>query len=86
MEEDGLSVDDVFSQCVFQQDERDMLLKAIRIVKPDYHPSVSNMHTNQCYSSLIQDFYTQVLQSRRTFNGQLAHGKLDDPPFLLMST
>lgn len=58
MEEDGLSVDDLFSQCVFRQDERDMLLKAIRIIKPDYQPSL-NMHASQCSSSLVQDFYTQ---------------------------
>ncbi|XP_039463115.1 DNA-directed RNA polymerase, mitochondrial isoform X2 [Oreochromis aureus] len=58
MEEDGLSVDDLFNQCVFRQDERDMLLKAIRIVKPEYQPSL-NMHTSQCSSLLVQDFYTE---------------------------
>lgn len=61
MEEDGLSVDDLFNQCVFRQDERDMLLKAIRIVKPEYQPSL-NMHTSQFSSLLVQDFYTEVLQ------------------------
>uniref|UniRef100_A0A669CLL2 DNA-directed RNA polymerase n=1 Tax=Oreochromis niloticus TaxID=8128 RepID=A0A669CLL2_ORENI len=58
MEEDGLSVDDLFNQCVFRQDERDMLLKAIRIVKPEYQPSL-NMHTSQFSSLLVQDFYTE---------------------------
>ncbi|XP_006800467.2 DNA-directed RNA polymerase, mitochondrial [Neolamprologus brichardi] len=58
MEEDGLSVDDLFNQCVFRQDERDMLLKAIRIVKPEYQPRL-NMHTSQCSSLLVQDFYSE---------------------------
>lgn len=59
MEEDGLSVDDLFSQCLFQQDERDMVLKAIRIIQPDYKPCL-NPTTDQSYSSLVQEFYTQV--------------------------
>lgn len=59
MEEDGLSVDDVFSQCVFRQDERDMVLKALRIVQPDYQPNL-NVNASPCSSSLVQDFYTQV--------------------------
>ncbi|KAM9358308.1 DNA-directed RNA polymerase, mitochondrial [Symphorus nematophorus] len=58
MEEDGLSLDSVFSQCVFRQDERDMVLKAARIVQPDYQPDL-NATTNQCSSTLVQDFYTQ---------------------------
>ncbi|XP_024859792.1 DNA-directed RNA polymerase, mitochondrial isoform X2 [Kryptolebias marmoratus] len=58
MEEDGLSIDDLFSQCVFQHDERDLLLKAIHIIKPDYQPNLS-LQTNQHYSPLVKDFYTQ---------------------------
>uniref|UniRef100_A0A1A8G0N2 DNA-directed RNA polymerase n=2 Tax=Nothobranchius korthausae TaxID=1143690 RepID=A0A1A8G0N2_9TELE len=58
MEVDGISVDELFSQCVFRQDERDMLLKAINTVKPDYKPSL-NLHTDLCSSPLVQDFYTQ---------------------------
>ncbi|KAF1385866.1 hypothetical protein PFLUV_G00112200 [Perca fluviatilis] len=58
MEEDGLSVDDLFSQCVFRQDERDMVLKAVHVVQPDYQPSL-NTNANQCSSSLVKDFYTQ---------------------------
>ncbi|KAF7655790.1 hypothetical protein LDENG_00050760 [Lucifuga dentata] len=58
MEEDGLSVDDLFSQCVFRQDERDMVLKALQIVKPNYQPSL-NLTTSHCPPSLVQDFYTQ---------------------------
>ncbi|XP_056132232.1 DNA-directed RNA polymerase, mitochondrial [Lampris incognitus] len=58
MEEDGLSIDSLFSQCVFRQDERDMVLKAIRTVQPDYLPSSSTAST-VCVSPLVQDFYTQ---------------------------
>ncbi|XP_071343586.1 DNA-directed RNA polymerase, mitochondrial [Trachinotus anak] len=58
MEEDGLSVDDLFNQCVFRQDERDMVLKAIHVIQPDYQPRL-NLTTSQCSSSLVQDFYSQ---------------------------
>ncbi|KAM4574867.1 DNA-directed RNA polymerase, mitochondrial [Fundulus diaphanus] len=58
MREDGLSVHDLFSQCVFRQDERDMLLRAIHTVKPDYEPSLS-LNASQCSSPLVQDFYTK---------------------------
>ncbi|XP_062251942.1 DNA-directed RNA polymerase, mitochondrial [Platichthys flesus] len=58
MQQDGLSVDDVFSQCMFRQDEKDMVLKAIRIVQPDYQPCLK-LTTNEGYTSLVQDFYTQ---------------------------
>ncbi|XP_070687928.1 DNA-directed RNA polymerase, mitochondrial [Pempheris klunzingeri] len=63
MEANGLSVDNVFSQCVFRQDERDMVLKAVHIVQPDYQPSLS-VTTSQCSSSLVQDFYTQRADHR----------------------
>ncbi|CAB1324425.1 unnamed protein product, partial [Coregonus sp. 'balchen'] len=39
MEEDGLPVDELFSHCVFRQDERDMVLRAIHTVQPDFQPS-----------------------------------------------
>uniref|UniRef100_A0A667WWS5 DNA-directed RNA polymerase n=1 Tax=Myripristis murdjan TaxID=586833 RepID=A0A667WWS5_9TELE len=58
MEEDGLSVDDLFSQCVFRQDERDMLLRAVRTVQPDYQPK-PNTTLTPCASPLVQDFYSQ---------------------------
>ncbi|XP_019936903.2 DNA-directed RNA polymerase, mitochondrial [Paralichthys olivaceus] len=58
MQQHGLSVDDLWSQCVFRQDERDMVLKAIRVIHPDYQPCLK-LSTNEGYTSLIQDFYTQ---------------------------
>ncbi|XP_076009563.1 DNA-directed RNA polymerase, mitochondrial [Genypterus blacodes] len=57
MEKDGLSADDLFSQFVFRQDERDMVLKALQIVKPDYQPG-PNVPTTPP-SSLVQDFYNK---------------------------
>ncbi|XP_059197973.1 DNA-directed RNA polymerase, mitochondrial [Centropristis striata] len=63
MEEDGLSVDDLFTQCVFRQDERDMVLKAIRIVQPDYQPSL-HFNTSQSLSTLVEDYYTKRVDHR----------------------
>lgn len=64
MEKDGLSVDDIFRQCAFRQDERDMVLKAVRIVQPDYCPilATSTDHLNGL-PALVQDYYMQVSQS-----------------------
>ncbi|KAM3876120.1 DNA-directed RNA polymerase, mitochondrial [Diretmus argenteus] len=59
MGEHGLSLDDLFSQGVFRQDERDMVLKAVRTVQPDYQPSAKVTTTTYCSSPLVQDFYTQ---------------------------
>ncbi|KAG7239014.1 hypothetical protein INR49_030279 [Caranx melampygus] len=58
MEEDGFSVDDLFTQCVFRQDEREMVLKAVHVIQPDYQPCL-NLTTSQCSSDLVQDFYSQ---------------------------
>lgn len=62
MEKDGLSIDDVFNQCVFWQDERDMVLRAVHIVQPDYRPSL-NANTNQSSPALVQGYYLQVSQA-----------------------
>ncbi|XP_037106422.1 DNA-directed RNA polymerase, mitochondrial [Syngnathus acus] len=56
MEKDGISVDDLFSQCVFRLDERDMVLKAIHTVQPDYQPT-GNLTTSQSSAVLVKDFY-----------------------------
>ncbi|KAG9266660.1 DNA-directed RNA polymerase, mitochondrial [Astyanax mexicanus] len=58
MKEDGLCVDDVFSQCLFRLDERDMVLKAVRDGKPDYEPPTS-AKSPQCSLTLVKDFYAQ---------------------------
>lgn len=58
MDEDGFSVDDLFSRCVFRQDERDMVLKAIHAIQPDYQPYV-HTDANQHFLPLVEDYYTQ---------------------------
>uniref|UniRef100_H2VAF5 DNA-directed RNA polymerase n=1 Tax=Takifugu rubripes TaxID=31033 RepID=H2VAF5_TAKRU len=60
MEKDGVSVDDIFRQCAFRQDERDMVLRAVRIVQPDYCPSLDTSR-NQLNGlpALVQDYYMQ---------------------------
>uniref|UniRef100_A0A9J8BK01 DNA-directed RNA polymerase n=1 Tax=Cyprinus carpio carpio TaxID=630221 RepID=A0A9J8BK01_CYPCA len=60
MEVDGLSVDDVFRQCVFKKDEREMVLRAVRLVHPEYQPSVSKDQP-VCSLPLVKQFYAEVL-------------------------
>uniref|UniRef100_A0A8C8BPD5 DNA-directed RNA polymerase n=1 Tax=Oncorhynchus tshawytscha TaxID=74940 RepID=A0A8C8BPD5_ONCTS len=46
MKEDGLCVEELFRLCVFRQDERDMVLRAIHTVEPDFQPSINTvLHT-----------------------------------------
>ncbi|XP_023809859.2 DNA-directed RNA polymerase, mitochondrial [Oryzias latipes] len=58
MEEDGLTLDDLFSDCVFRRDEKDMMLQAIRAVEPGYEPR-PHLLTDECPSPLVHHFYTQ---------------------------
>ncbi|XP_055717833.1 DNA-directed RNA polymerase, mitochondrial [Salvelinus fontinalis] len=58
MEEDGLPVDELFSHCVFRQDERDMVLRAIHTVQPDFQPTINTI-LQTCSSPLVKDFYTE---------------------------
>ncbi|XP_060797384.1 DNA-directed RNA polymerase, mitochondrial [Neoarius graeffei] len=62
MAEGGLCLDNMFRQCVFRQDERDMVLKAIRIVKPDYKPHTP-FERPHCSLPLVEDFYTKREES-----------------------
>ncbi|RXN20383.1 DNA-directed RNA mitochondrial [Labeo rohita] len=58
MEVDGLSVDDVFRQCVFKKDEREMVLRAVQLVQPEYQPSVSKDQP-VCCLPLVEQFYAE---------------------------
>ncbi|XP_068599627.1 DNA-directed RNA polymerase, mitochondrial [Brachionichthys hirsutus] len=58
MKNNGMSVHDVFSQCVFRQDERKLVLKAVRIVLPNFQPH-PNVTKHPSFSLLVQDFYTK---------------------------
>ncbi|CAJ0952034.1 unnamed protein product [Ranitomeya imitator] len=57
MEEHGLSVDGLFQGLPYIEDERDMVLKAIRQVMPNFVPSPKVPIV--CTSSLVKDFYTK---------------------------
>ena len=59
LEGDGLSLDGMFSKVMFKQDEKDMVVKAVHAVRPDYQPS-SSFTQPLCSSPLVKDFYTQV--------------------------
>uniref|UniRef100_A0AAQ5X638 DNA-directed RNA polymerase n=1 Tax=Amphiprion ocellaris TaxID=80972 RepID=A0AAQ5X638_AMPOC len=82
MEDDSLSVDDLFSQCAFRQDERDMLLKAIHVVKPDFQPSDSQQTSHSCPSELLAEQRAQwqkiLLQALRESKMILANTNTKD--------
>ncbi|XP_010289804.1 PREDICTED: DNA-directed RNA polymerase, mitochondrial [Phaethon lepturus] len=58
LKNDGFHVDELFQKCLFEKDEKEKVLRAIRIVQPDYQlPPPPNPQT--CKSSLLQDFYSK---------------------------
>ncbi|KFQ39060.1 hypothetical protein N332_09746, partial [Mesitornis unicolor] len=58
LESNGFHVDELFQKCLFEEDEKEMMLKAIRTVQPDYQlPPPPSPQT--CKSSLLQDFYSK---------------------------
>uniref|UniRef100_A0A1A8KXL0 DNA-directed RNA polymerase n=1 Tax=Nothobranchius kuhntae TaxID=321403 RepID=A0A1A8KXL0_NOTKU len=70
MEVDGISVDELFSQCGFRQDERDMVLKAINTVNPDYKPSL-NLHTDLCSSPLLGTYMMDLMVKNLKINSDI---------------
>ncbi|KAI1891707.1 hypothetical protein AGOR_G00146540 [Albula goreensis] len=68
LEESGMSMDDLFQKCVFRQDEREFVLKAIQMVKPDFQPTLE-MDRQICTSPLVEDIYTT--------RGSVKYPKLD---------
>ncbi|NXT38235.1 RPOM protein, partial [Pelecanoides urinatrix] len=58
LKNDGFHVDDLFQKCLFEEDEKETVLKAIRIVQPEYQlPPPPNPQT--CKTSLLRDFYSK---------------------------
>ncbi|NWY54308.1 RPOM protein, partial [Chionis minor] len=58
LKNDGFHVDELFQKCLFEEDEKEKVLKAIRIVQPNYQlPPPPSPQT--CKSSLLQDFYSK---------------------------
>ncbi|NXR06227.1 RPOM protein, partial [Semnornis frantzii] len=55
---DGFHVDELFQKCPFEDDEKEKVLKVIRIVQPNYQlPPPPSPET--CKSTLLQDFYSR---------------------------
>ncbi|XP_042650289.1 DNA-directed RNA polymerase, mitochondrial isoform X5 [Tyto alba] len=58
LKNDGFHVDDLFQKCLFEEDEKEKVLRAIRTVQPKYklppppRPKI-------CKSSLLRDFYSK---------------------------
>uniref|UniRef100_A0A8B9FUD4 DNA-directed RNA polymerase n=1 Tax=Amazona collaria TaxID=241587 RepID=A0A8B9FUD4_9PSIT len=58
LKHDGFHVDELFQQCLFEEDEKEKVLKAIRMVHPKYQlPPAPSPQTSK--SSLLQDFYSK---------------------------
>ncbi|NXT85379.1 RPOM protein, partial [Zapornia atra] len=58
LQSSGFHVDELFQKCLFEEDEQENILRAIRIVQPNYQlpPPPS---PQPCKSSLLQDFYSR---------------------------
>ncbi|XP_033926597.1 DNA-directed RNA polymerase, mitochondrial isoform X2 [Melopsittacus undulatus] len=58
LQHDGFHVDELFQKCLFEEDEKEKVLKAVRMVHPNYQlPPAPSPQT--CSSSLLQDFYSR---------------------------
>ncbi|KAH1174492.1 DNA-directed RNA polymerase, mitochondrial [Mauremys mutica] len=58
LEEDGFNLDDLFKDAVYEEDEREMVLKAVRIINPNFQP-LSRPHSEICTSPLLRDLYSK---------------------------
>uniref|UniRef100_A0A674IWT7 DNA-directed RNA polymerase n=1 Tax=Terrapene triunguis TaxID=2587831 RepID=A0A674IWT7_9SAUR len=58
LEEDGFKLDELFKDVVYEEDEREMVLKAVRIIEPNFHP-LSQPCSEICTSPLLRDFYSK---------------------------
>ncbi|NXM23899.1 RPOM protein, partial [Oxyruncus cristatus] len=58
LKSDGFHVEELFEKCLFEEDEKEKVLSAIRTVLPNYQlPPPPKPQT--CKSSLLQDFYSK---------------------------
>ncbi|NWR36462.1 RPOM protein, partial [Tachuris rubrigastra] len=58
LKSDGFHVEELFEKCLFEEDEKEKVLRAIRTVLPNYQlPPPPKPQT--CKSSLLQDFYSK---------------------------
>lgn len=59
LKKDGFHVDELFQKCLFEGDEKEMVLKAIRIIQPDYQlPPPPKPEI--CKTALLKNFYSEV--------------------------
>uniref|UniRef100_A0A663N2C4 DNA-directed RNA polymerase n=1 Tax=Athene cunicularia TaxID=194338 RepID=A0A663N2C4_ATHCN len=58
LKKDGFAVDELFQKCLFEEDEKEKVLKAIRTIQPKYQlpPPPSR---KICKSSLLRTFYSR---------------------------
>ncbi|XP_020649818.3 DNA-directed RNA polymerase, mitochondrial [Pogona vitticeps] len=56
---DGYSLEGLFPEGLYQEDEVEMALKAIRVIVPDFQPPRPPRRTGACTIPLLQDFYAQ---------------------------
>ncbi|XP_078054386.1 DNA-directed RNA polymerase, mitochondrial [Mustelus asterias] len=59
LEEDGFTTQGLFKNCVFQKDEREMVLKAICAVDPDFQLQ-TEPEMEVCQSPLVKEFYSKA--------------------------
>ncbi|XP_048470095.1 DNA-directed RNA polymerase, mitochondrial isoform X2 [Rhincodon typus] len=59
LKEDGFTIQDVFKNCVFQKDEREMVLKAICAVDPEFQLQ-PEPEVEICQSPLVKRFYSKA--------------------------
>ncbi|XP_069072918.1 DNA-directed RNA polymerase, mitochondrial [Pleurodeles waltl] len=57
--EDGLHLEQLFQDYPFQLDEKEMVLRAIHTVQPQFQPPIF-MHKEKCTSPLLKDFYGKM--------------------------
>ncbi|XP_065601949.1 DNA-directed RNA polymerase, mitochondrial isoform X1 [Cyrtonyx montezumae] len=58
LKKEGFHVDDLFQKCLFEGNEKEMVLKAIRIIQPDYQlPPPPKPEI--CKSALLKNFYSK---------------------------
>uniref|UniRef100_A0A8C8RP83 DNA-directed RNA polymerase n=1 Tax=Pelusios castaneus TaxID=367368 RepID=A0A8C8RP83_9SAUR len=58
LEEDGYHLNALFKDSIYEEDEREMVLKALRKIKPDFQPP-SQSHSETCTTPLLRDFYSK---------------------------
>ncbi|XP_041061026.1 DNA-directed RNA polymerase, mitochondrial isoform X1 [Carcharodon carcharias] len=59
LKEDGFTTQDLFKTCVFRKDEREMVMKAICAVSPDFQLQ-PEPEVEFCQSPLVNHFYSKV--------------------------